>query len=220
MPEFYAAHLTLKSQELYGHVKAWAASRGAVTVWGGWAVYELVKPPMNYRSRDVDIILHTQAALDDLISHAGEWGLVLDIDPLDRIAFLRFKEDPTRTIQVDLFTSFPLGYDYFGGKATVYHKPIANAQLLPPLPALLLDKVRTVSLRQGRDAYEKQAKDLLDIHRLAFHNREGRPAPELLKHVPLADRREAGRGRIDRCKKSHPGFEQDYEEVGQWLERP
>ena len=126
----------------------------------------------------------------------------------------------TRTIQVDLFTSFELGYRRFAVEATVYHKPDVGRDFLPSLPVLLTDKVRTVHVRQGRDARDKQAKDLLDIHRLVFHNKAGMPSPDLLRQVPLSDRRQAAHGRIERAKNDHPGFADDYDEIAQWLERP
>lgn len=220
MADYYPAELTQKSRRLYQTLRAWATARPDVAVIGGWAVVELVEPGADIPSRDVDLVFRTEDAARDFLTNCPGWHLRKEIDKVDNRLIFALEEDTTGTIVVDVFTTEGWGREAFDTRAMVPIKKIPWTGLVPPLQWLLREKLETVSNRMGRDAYDKQEKDLLDIHRLVFHNREAVPPANLLAATTRGARREADGDRIQRAIRRHPAFAEDYRKIGQWLEAP
>lgn len=218
MADYYPPDATRKSRRLYEALAAWAQEVGGVALIGGWAVVELVAPEAALPSRDVDLVFRTPQALKRFQALAPGWRLKPAIDPADRRLLYAHEDDPTGTIVVDVFTTGAWGRSHVPADASLPIKPVPFQEFLPPLRWLLRDKLESVPHRIGKDAYGKQEKDLLDIHRLVFHNRDAVPPLELLADAPRGLRREA-LNRIERCIKNHPDFAEDYRKIAQWLER-
>lgn len=217
MPEFYPAPLTARSRALFRLVRDWAAPRHDVCLIGGWAVVELVDPILGLASRDIDLVFRTSEALKAFDRQAPEWGLRPDVDPVDRRGLYRLVEHDASSIGVDVFTTKPTPWSPFPRGASIPTKALGSQGFLPPLDWLVRDKVETIPRRMGADAYEKQHKDLLDLHRLVFHNRGAVPPRELLSGVSAQLRREAGGARVERAIRSRPEFADDFRKVAQWL---
>lgn len=56
-------------------MKVWGTRMGGVTVFGGWAVYEHVDPVRAQRSRDLDLLFHTERRLKDFAAKMPDWSL-------------------------------------------------------------------------------------------------------------------------------------------------
>lgn len=219
MPEFYAEEQIRKSRALYERIRAWGSARSGVTLIGGWAVYELVRPGLAQQSRDVDLVLHNEETLLDFDQRLPEWGLQWRRRGRTTFMDCHFIEDPNREIVVDIFTTGPFGQHFFSTLAGSNLKDAAGQGFVPTLPYLLLDKVRTVPLRHDRDASRKQLKDLLDVGNLAFRNREGIEPAALAQVVPHAARLKAA-GIAKQLRKEFPPFRSQLDEAIDWLSIP
>lgn len=220
MADYYPPKLTAQSRILYQQLRAWAEPRGDIGLIGGWAVVELVDPQVALPSRDVDLVFRTPQALEEFHAKAPEWGLRPSVDPVDRHAIYEYVDDPSQTTAVDVFATEAWEIGHVPKDVHVIIKRLASPGFVPPLQWLLRDKLETVRTRGGKDAYEKQEKDLLDVHRLVFHNRNAVAPLDLLRAAPRSLRREAAGERIRRAIQNHPAFADDYRKVDQWLNHP
>lgn len=218
MNEFYAEGTLATSRRLYETIGPWAKHRSDVTLIGGWAVYELVNPARAMQSRDIDLIFHNQAALLAFDQRLPEWGLAWRTHGRNRFNDCHLADDPEKNIVVDVFLDHPFEQRLFKGRKAAMGLAIKSADgngYLPRLDYMIHDKVTTVPLRQ-RDRVSKQAKDLLDIHALVFHNRAGTPPMELLQSASLAGRRRAAEA-LPGAMDLRPQNRVELEEVSRWL---
>lgn len=216
MANYYPAALTARSKTLYETLRAWAEPRGDVTIIGGWAVVALVAAEAIVPSRDVDLVFRTKQALADFQQQAPIWTLEPSLDQQDNRIVYAYKQDPTGTTVVDIFTTDDWGRAFFPKNTNVLTKELPFAGLLPPVAWLVKEKLSTIPNRTGTGALDKQEKDILDLHRLVFHNRDAIPPLELLADAPRALRREA-LARLPRCIDNHPEFAADFRKIGEWL---
>ena len=219
MPSYYPEELTRRSRAILEKLRAWRETTSAkVTVIGGWAVHELVEEGRGQLSRDLDIVVHDGATLTAFDQIIPSWGL--EWKPLrftgEGIG-CRDKGDTSATILVDVFTTEFFDPRPVGIPWPPIRKPLGTADFIPTTEFLLLDKIQTVAARQGHEADDKQAKDLLDIHRLVFHNRAGLTPRQLLLAAKPGARRQAA-SRIARAKQTRPQFAPDFDVVQRWLE--
>lgn len=77
MVEHYDGRTLARTLDLYRATRTWAEERRDVTIIGGWAVYEMVEEGHAMQSRDVDLVLHSEEALRDLLSLLPKWDLKL-----------------------------------------------------------------------------------------------------------------------------------------------
>jgi hypothetical protein len=218
MPDYYPAHLTVQSQRLFETLHDWAKPRTDVGIIGGWAVVQLVDPGVAIPSRDVDLLFRSPQALQDFMQHAEEWKLRRGQDPKDQRLLFNY-EPAGGDVVVDVFIartgarwSLPLG-------TRVPEIAHAFEGVLPSLSWLIQEKLRVIPMRMGKEALDKQEKDLIDLHRLVFHNREATTPLALLEGTSRAARREA-QSRIERAIRRHPDFAQDLRTLDRWLSRP
>lgn len=216
MPRFYNPRLTQLSHQVFRNIENWARNGGGVTVVGGWAVHELVDSEVAQQSRDVDVVLHTTEDLRFFQEHLPVWNLAWRESTLRDGLGCHHLEDETRSIVVDVFMADPFPSQIEGVPQPPLTKPIQGGRFVPPLEYLLRDKIRTVPLRQGRDAYEKQAKDLVDIHHLVYFNRQGVPPAKLARIATQSEKRQAAQ-RIRGARKRYPQFEADFAAIERWL---
>lgn len=219
MADYYPAELTAKSRRLYETLRQWAEERGDVSIIGGWAVVALVAPESALQSRDVDLVFRTREALADFQKRAEGWGLEQSLDKQDNRIVYAYKDDPTRTIVVDVFTTGNWGREFFPPRTNVLTKQLPFKGLLPPVEWLIREKLETIPNRMGTGALDTQEKDILDLHRLVFHNKDVVPPLDLLGNAPRARRKDA-LSRIERCINKHPDFAADYRKIAEWLGRP
>lgn len=218
MGDFYDPRLTALSRRLYEALRQWGQGNGNVTIIGGWAIVATVSPDAVVPSRDIDLVFRTPESLTEFQQQAPGWKLEPRLDKQDQRIVYAHTEDTTGTIVVDVFTTGDWGRRHFPSGTNVLRKDVPFTGLFPPLEWLLAEKLETIPSRMGQDAQEKQEKDLLDIHRLVFHNREGATPLELLAIAGKGRRREA-LSRIERAIRNHPGFAADYRKIAQWLAR-
>lgn len=102
MREHYDEAALRRARGLYRAVRAWAKERGEVSVIGGWLVYEHVDPGHAQRSRDVDIALHSEDALQDAMRHLPGWGLVLRRKGRSTFPDAHFKDEHPLVFRLDL----------------------------------------------------------------------------------------------------------------------
>ncbi len=215
--EFYDAVALRVSKELYEKIRAWALAAGGVTIIGGWAVYELVEPGYQRQSRDVDIVLHSQAALDSFNSQINGWGLRWRTHGRDTFKECCFIDGPDFPPIVDVFTTDPsIGQRRFQVNAGSNIKEAPGQGLIPTLGFLALDKLRTIPLRSGMEADEKRAKDFLDLHDLVFHNREGRLPADLARPEAKPARASALKF-LDEARRMRTVFGRELTDVAKWL---
>lgn len=218
MADYYPAELTANSRRLYETLRRWAEERGDVSLIGGWAVVALVTPEHALQSRDIDLVFRTKEALADFQQRADVWKLRPSLDKQDNRIVYTHTEDPTGATVVDVFTTGTWGREFFPPHTNVLTKQLPFDGLLPPVDWLVKEKLATIPNRMGTGALDKQEKDILDLHRLVFHNKEAIPPLDLLADAPRSLRREA-LARIDRCIRHHPDFAADYRKIAEWLGR-
>lgn len=107
MSEFYDEATLAVSRRLYDAISRWAQPRGDITLLGGWAVHELVKPGRAMQSRDIDIIFHDNDALLAFDQAMPAWNLQWRTHGRNRFNDCHLMDDPTRTIVVDVFLDHP-----------------------------------------------------------------------------------------------------------------
>lgn len=193
-----------------------------MTVIGGAAVRELVKPPHSVPTQDIDIVLHTAAALDDFQTHFAEWGIAWRRKGCTTFKDCRFTDrDPYPPI-VDVFTTdLTIGERLFTlQKATNVEPEAVGQRFLPTLEFLLRTKLRAVPRRDGMVAEDKRAKDLFDIHQLVFYNKDETPSNLLRGQIPLDLRRSAAVGFIEPVIQHRPELEATYRRIQRWLTMP
>lgn len=214
--EWYHARLLTESRRIYDTIRTWAENRGrGVTIIGGWAVYERVDPVVAQQSRDLDLILHDQDAVDDFGARLDDWDLTWGRSDKGVPKAARRKRDKEREILVDVFTAQPMARP-FGGHAFENVKDPKGQGLHADLAFLLVDKLRTVPLRQGRDVYLKQAKDLVDLYHLVFHNRDRWP-PLATRKLTTRPERLAARRYVRPARRRYPEYAEEYGDLDDWL---
>lgn len=162
------------------------------------------------------MVVHNLAGLKSLDGKLNDWRIEWKPTPFTDGIGCRHLDDPTATIVIDVFLATRFDYELQGVPKPALVKTLATKDFLPSVEFLLIDKIRTVPNRQGPDAYEKQAKDLLDIHHLVFHNLAGLLPGELLATASAGERREAA-SRVERSRNLRPSFDQEYRTVHRWL---
>lgn len=216
MPSFYDPRLTDLAYQVFRNVENWARNGGGVTVVGGWAVHELVNPEVAQQSRDVDVVLHSTEDLRFFQQHLPAWKLAWRESNLRDGLGCYHLDDETRTIVVDVFTMADSAAQVEGLPQPPLTKSLEDNRFIPPIDFLLRDKIRTVPIRQGQEAYEKQAKDLLDIHHLVYANREGISPAKLSGTATMGEKRQAAL-RVQSARKRYPEFEDDFAAIQRWL---
>lgn len=218
MPEWYPVDRTDQTTALYEKVKVWAARRNDVTIIGGLAVWELVTPQVRMRSRDIDIVLHTQQALQAFQTQFPAWGIKWRRKGRTTYKECIFIDAPPGPPVIDVFTTdADIGHSLFTMNRSDNVLPsLAGQGFLPRLTTLLSLKIRAIPDRSGADAEDKRAKDLLDVHRIVFHNLAGVPPQDLLVAAGLADREKAA-SNVPAAKKRMPAYAREYDEVRAWL---
>lgn len=218
MAEFYPDELVARSRDLWERVKTWASPRDDVTALGGWAVYECVDPDLAQQSKDVDLLLHSQAALDGFRKLMPECDLVWRRKGRTTFKDCHFKDDPKRRIVVDIFTTDPsIGATLFDMQSGTNLKPARYEGFLPNVEFLLRDKIETIPLRSGwDDPSAKRLKDLLDVRLLVYHNRARRPSSNLRDRIPAETRRLAAE-HVGPLSEAFPDYHEELAQVGRWL---
>lgn len=216
MADYYPPALTVNSRILYETLRRWAEQRRDVSIIGGWAVVARVTPDAALPSRDVDLVFRSPEALAAFQKRAEGWKLYPTLDKQDNRIIYAYTDDPTGTTVVDIFTTDTWGQAFFPRTTNVLTKRISFTGLLPPVEWLVREKLETIPNRMGTGALDKQEKDILDIHRLVFHNRDSIPPLDLLGIAPRGLRKEA-LSRIERCINKHPDFSSDYRKIAQWF---
>ena len=218
MPEHYDARVLARTKELYQQIRAWAIARGDVSLIGGWAVYEHVAPGKAKQSRDVDIVLHSEAALNDLVLRIGGWNLAWrPAGRKLRFPDAHFKDEDPLVFRLDVFTSQSNAtWDSLFGRQGAGNIKACPSTYLPSLEWLISDKLQTVHLRRGADARDKQAKDLIDTHHLVFHNKGNFTPGSLAIHVAEVLRRHAMR-HIAEAVATRPEYEEELQQLENWL---
>lgn len=218
---WYDPQVTRLADDLYTRVRAWGIKRNDVTVIGGAAVRELVKPPHSVPTQDIDIVLQSQAALDDFRGHFKEWGIAWRRKGRTTFKDCRFVDrDPYPPI-IDVFTTdLSIGDWIFTMEKATNLEPEANGQgFLPSLEYLVKSKVRAVPRRDGPTAEAKRAKDLFDVHQLVHYNKDETPANELRARIPFGFREPVAKF-IEPAVKQRPDLESDYRRLARWLSTP
>lgn len=214
--EWYDQRLLTESRRLYDTIRAWAENRGhGVTIIGGWGVYERVDPVVAQQSRDLDLILHDQDAVDDFGAHLDDWDLTWGHSDKGVPKAVHRRSDDERDILFDVFTARPMARP-FGGHAFENVKDPQDQGLHADLAFLLVDKLRTVPLRQGRDVYLKQAKDLVDLYHLVFHNRDRWP-PLATRKLTTHSERRAVRRYVRQARRRYPEYAEEFDNLDDWL---
>lgn len=205
---------------MYEQIKPWAEHRGDVTLIGGWAVYELVAPPYRMQSRDIDLIMHNGPALEAFQLELPKWGLKWREKGRNRFSDCHLKEDPDKNIVVDVFKDHHFAERVFKGikaRGGVGVKSAGGHGFLPGVEWMIADKIQTIPKRV-RDRSLKQAKDLLDIHALVFHNLQQKTPRDLLKTASDASRSEAARY-IQPSLELRPQNQEELEGLRLWLDQ-
>lgn len=174
MPEHYDAETLRVSRRLYEDIRTWGQG-GGVTLIGGWAVHERVDPLVAQQSRDVDLVIHDETTLLAFDQRLKGWGLQWRRHGRNRFNDCHLIDDESRTIRVDVFKASPFEERLFKGPrmhGAPLVKRIPTTDWLPSVEFLILDKLSTIPLRL-RDRDDKRLKDFIDLHNLAFHNRDG-----------------------------------------------
>lgn len=187
-----------------------------MTVIGGWAVHELVDPAVAQQSRDVDIVLHSAEDLQFFHEHLPTWKLTWRMSTLRDGLGCYHLEDETKSIVVDVFAADWFQYDIEGVPPAPLIKALDDERFLPSVEYLLADKIRTVPIRQGKGVYEKQAKDLLDIHGLVYSNRKGISPVKLATVATASEMRRASR-RVPAARRRYPQFSENFDAIEGWL---
>lgn len=216
MGEHYTEDVLQRTRRLYEDVRGWARSRDDVSIIGGWLVYEHVEPGHAQQSRDVDIALHSEAALKDVLHRMPGWGLVLRKSGRKTFPDAHFPDEGPLAFRLDLFTTKANPtWDWVFGRHGFHHIKEVPNRFLPDLEWIIEDKLRTVVKRQGRNAGDKRAKDLMDIHNLVFHNRQGELAQDLAKAL-------YGRAKVISClpdaRRQRPEYREPFALLERWLE--
>lgn len=216
--EFYPEDLVQRSQQLYEQVKAWGLEAGEVTVIGGWAVYEHVEPTRAQRSRDLDLLFHTEQRLKDFAARMPDWGLAWQQDGRRTFKACQLRDKETSEIAVDVFTDGVFWRSLFGRQAAQNVKDAQDQPFVPDLEYLLEDKVRTLPKRLAhRDGERKALKDCLDVRNLVFHNTQGL-LPRALAEEILSPHRRKAADVAREVSESYPDFSDDLAEAIRWLE--
>ena len=217
MPEHYDARILARTKELYQAIRAWAIARGGVSLIGGWAVYEHVVPGKAKQSRDVDIVLHSEAALHDLQGMIPKFGLAWRLTGRKMYPDAHFQDEDPLIFRLDVFTSQsnPTWDSLFGRQGADNIKACPPGYL-PSLEWIVCDKLQTVHLRSGGDARDKQAKDLIDTHHLVFHNKANLTPGLLARQVPERLRRDAI-PQIVAATATRPEYLEELQQLKEWL---
>lgn len=221
MAEYYPPDVLGRSRELYETIKAWAEPRGSVTLIGGWAVYELVAPTRRMQSRDVDLVFHDRETLQEFDRRLASWNLQWREHGRNRFNDCHLRDDPRKSIVVDAWKASAFEDALFRGirgRRGVAIKVVPSRSFLPGLSWLLQDKVETVP-RRARDRLDKQAKDLLDVYALVFHNLDRADPYRLATYVPVHARRAAA-GHVEGVKRHRPQNAEELDTVRDWLLLP
>lgn len=185
---FYAADSTAFTKEVYEELKAAAPTLGRVTLLGGWAVFEHVDPVHAQESQDIDVLVHDDEAWDATVRFFVRRGFRWR--PLGRVRDARLVHPDHGHVGVDVFFGPEVDADrlrrHFGTRWNANRKDLPFEGFVPPLSAVVEDKLRTLPRRTGADRRMKQLKDAVDLHALLFHNRAGRPPKERIAPVPRA----------------------------------
>ena len=217
MPEHYSASVLGQTKALYDAMKQWAADRGDVSIIGGWAVYELVTQRHAMQSRDVDIVLHSEEALQDLNGHIRDWNLAWRVKGRKRFPDAHFRDEDPLVFRLDAFTTKPNPtWDRLFGRHGAGNTKSCPKTLVPPLEWTICDKLATLHLRRAKDAEDKRAKDLIDTYNLVFHNQAGANPRTLQEHVPSGARHDAAKW-IAEATATRPEYEQQLKTLHEWL---
>ncbi len=217
MPEHYDPRILVRTKELYQAIRAWAIARGDVSLIGGWAVYEYVAAGKAKQSRDVDIVLHSEAALHDLQGMIPKFGLAWRVTGRKMYPDAHFQDEDPLIFRLDVFTSQanPTWDGLFGRQGAGNIKACPPGYL-PSLEWIVSDKLQTVHLRRGADAGDKQAKDIIDTHHLVFHNKANFTPGSLARQVPGPLRRDAI-PKIAEAIATRPEYEEELHQLKEWL---
>jgi hypothetical protein len=149
--DWYRPHETERAHALYDNVRAWGGDRRDVTVIGGVAVHELVRPAVRMRSRDLDLVLHSNAALASFEGQFARWGIAWRRHGRNTFKECRFVDAEAFPPVIDVFTTdAEVGAARFGlHKGRNVLAEVQGQGFLPTLPKLLQLKVRAVEARQG-----------------------------------------------------------------------
>jgi hypothetical protein len=219
--DWYRPHETERAHALYDNVRAWGGDRRDVTVIGGVAVHELVRPAVRMRSRDLDLVLHSNAALASFEGQFARWGIAWRRHGRNTFKECRFVDAEAFPPVIDVFTTdAEVGAARFGlHKGRNVLAEVQGQGFLPTLPKLLQLKVRAVEARQGAEAGDKRAKDLVDVYHLVFENVQFVPPLALHAHVPRRDR-EAAAAHLGAARRLRPLFARQYTTLERWLLHP
>lgn len=188
---------------------------------GGAAVAESVLLPFRMRTRDIDIVLQSEDALNAFEANFAAWQIKWRRKGRNTFKECRFVDGEAFPPVVDVFTTDA----EIGARVFTIHRsenvlPEVQGQAFVPSLAVLLGlKLRALQQRFGPDSEDKQAKDLLDLYHLVFHNQQGLTPLELLDAVPPADRRAAG-VLLVAARRPRVEFAEQYAAIGDWLRRP
>lgn len=217
MPEHYSAKELGQTKALYEAIKQWATDRGDVSIIGGWAVYEHVAPRHAMQSRDVDIVLHSEEALQHLNGNLRGLGLEWRVKGRKRFPDAHFLDEDPLTFRLDAFTSKTNPtWDRLFGRYGADNIKSAPMTLVPSLEWIIQDKLATVRSRRSTDAEDKRAKDLIDTYNLVFHNQTGANPRALRDQVPGHARHDAVKW-VDGAIATRPQYRQQLETLTEWL---
>ncbi len=172
------------------------------------------------RSRDIDIVLHSNHTLSDFESQFSKWGIAWRRKGRSTFKECRFVDaDPYPPI-IDVFTTdAEIGAHLFTMHRSQNVAPEVKGQgFLPAVPVLLRLKVRAVPPRSGEDSEDKRAKDLLDIYHLVFQSQANTPPLWFLGQVEARDRLDAAKY-VAAASSRRPAHREAYDLVSQWLKR-
>jgi hypothetical protein len=181
--EFYPSRTTEASRRLLEEIREIAKRTGDITLLGGWAVHSLVADAYALESQDIDLLIYSDKAWDAcinlLIEKGGEWRIYRDRKGQSyRDHRIIFPKIPL--LAVDIFYSDDVDHqmlrDLFATNWANGFKEQKYISFVPDLETIIIDKFKTILNR--RDLI-KEIKDILDIHALIFHNKEGKGIDEI-----------------------------------------
>lgn len=154
-----------------------------ISLLGGWAVYELVKPEHAMESQDIDILVHHQVAWNEAIpflEHSGyRWRWITNADGQQRDHCL--EHEFHERMVADVFYSDKIGDDFvrklFSTGWMTGFKSHPYEGFVPSVETTLFDKLETLPKRLDPS---KALKDALDARALLLYNRKGVSVREIL----------------------------------------
>lgn len=192
-----------------------------MSLLGGWAVYELVKPEHAMESQDIDILIHHQAAWNEAIPFLEQsgysWRWITNADGQQRDHCL--EHEYHEAMVADVFYGDKIGDDFvralFSTGWMTGFKSHPYEGFVPSVETTLFDKLETLLKRTDP---AKAIKDALDARALLLHNRNGARPRDLLA-TRAGDAARAALPRIRRLREAPGPYATELDDLTALLER-